>query len=149
MLCCLDRGKLAWLLDCLDKIRANGEKALIFCVQKRLQEALASHLGLIYGFVVPVINGDTKTTSQRNPESTRLGLIEQFSNASGFGVCVLSPIAAGAGLNIVAANHVIHLERHWNPAKEDQATDRAYRIGQTRPVTVYLPTGIHPRVKIF
>ena len=62
----------------------------------------------------------------------------------GFGICILSPIAAGAGLNIVAANHVIHLERHWNPAKEDQATDRAYRIGQTRAVTVYLPTVRHP-----
>jgi hypothetical protein len=47
-------------------------------------------------------------------------------------------------LNIVAANHVVHLERHWNPAKEDQATDRAYRIGQTKPVAVYLPSATHP-----
>lgn len=142
-------GKLDWLLMCLDQIRAIDEKALIFCVQKRLQEALASHLGQIYGLYVPVINGDTKTMSRRSPETTRLGLIEQFSNKPGFGVCVLSPIAVGAGLNIVAANHVIHLERYWNPAKEDQATDRVYRIGQTRPVTVYLPTGIHPKVDSF
>ncbi len=109
-----------------------------------MQEALASHLGIIFGLHVPVINGDTKTTSRRDPEETRLGLIDQFSGRTGFGVCILSPIAAGAGLNIVAANHVMHLERHWNPAKEDQATDRAYRIGQTRPVTVYLPAARHP-----
>jgi HJR/Mrr/RecB family endonuclease len=62
---------------------------------------------------------------------------------------VLSPIAAGAGLNIVAANHVIHLERHWNPAKEDQATDRAYRIGQEKPVTVYLPSATHTEFASF
>jgi superfamily II DNA or RNA helicase len=142
-------GKLVWLLQCLDRIQARGEKVLIFCVQKKLQEALSLHLGQIYGLSVPVINGDTKASSRRSSQTTRLGLIEQFSNQPGFGVCVLSPIAAGAGLNIVAANHVIHLERHWNPAKEDQATDRAYRIGQTRPVHVYLPTGKHPEVASF
>jgi hypothetical protein len=142
-------GKLAWLLDSLERIKEDGEKVLIFCVQKRLQEALARHLGQIYGLSVPVINGDTKASSKRSSETTRLGLIEQFSNLPGFGICVLSPIAAGAGLNIVAANHVIHLERHWNPAKEDQATDRVYRIGQTRPVRVYLPTGQHPEIASF
>lgn len=57
---------------------------------------------------------------------------------------VISPVAAGVGLTITAANHVIHLERHWNPAKEAQATDRAYRIGQTRPVYVYIPILTHP-----
>jgi superfamily II DNA or RNA helicase len=142
-------GKLAWLLQCLDKIKEMDEKVLIFCVQKKLQEGLARHLIKIYGLSVPVINGDTKATSRTNFEGTRLGLIEKFSKQSGFSICVLSPIATGAGLNIVAANHVIHLERHWNPAKEDQATDRVYRIGQTRPVTVYLPTGNHPEVVSF
>ena len=137
-------GKLAWLLGRLDEIKPLAEKVLVFCVQKKLQEALARHLALIYGFNVPIINGDTKATSRHNPEETRLGLIEQFSQREGFAICILSPIAAGAGLNIVAANHVVHLERHWNPAKEDQATDRAYRIGQTRPVTVYLPAARHP-----
>lgn len=137
-------GKLAWLLRRLDEIKPLGEKVLVFCVQKKLQEALARHLALIYGVNVPIINGDTKATSRHDPKETRLGLIEQFSRRDGFGICILSPIAAGAGLNIVAANHVIHLERHWNPAKEDQATDRAYRIGQTRPVSVYLPAARHP-----
>ncbi|MBI5591541.1 MAG: restriction endonuclease [Deltaproteobacteria bacterium] len=142
-------GKLAWLLNQLDEIKEIGEKVLIFCVQKKLQEALAHHLGQIYTLTVPVINGDTKATSNRKPETTRLGLIAQFGSQSGFAICVLSPIAAGAGLNIVAANHVIHLERHWNPAKEDQATDRVYRIGQTRPVTVYLPTCTNPDIASF
>lgn len=142
-------GKLAWLLQCLDQIKAKAEKVLIFCVQKKLQVALSHHLGLIYGLSVPVINGDTKATSRCSPDTTRLGLIEKFSNYPGFGICVLSPIAAGAGLNIVAANHVIHLERHWNPAKEDQATDRVYRIGQNRPVHIYLPTSQHPQITSF
>ena len=140
-------GKLAWLLRRLDEIKPLGEKVLIFCVQKKLQEALARHLALIHGITVPIINGDTKATSRLAPEDTRLGLIDQFSKRAGFGICILSPIAAGAGLNIVAANHVIHLERHWNPAKEDQATDRAYRIGQTRAVTVYLPAARHPNTE--
>jgi len=140
-----ESGKLAWLLDTLDEIRDRGEKALIFSVQKQLQELLASHLGGIYGVKVPVINGDTKAASKAKPNETRLGLIKSFCDASGFGVCVLSPIAAGAGLNIVAANHVIHLERHWNPAKEDQATDRAYRIGQEKDVKVHLPILMHSR----
>lgn len=136
-------GKLGWLLSKLDDIRSCGEKVLIFCVLKELQAALSAHLEIIYGIPVPIINGDTKATSQRSPERTRMGLIDAFSKRPGFGVCVLSPIAAGAGLNIVAANHVIHLERHWNPAKEDQATDRAYRIGAKKPVLVYLPSAQH------
>jgi hypothetical protein len=140
-------GKLAWLFRRLDEIKPFGEKVLVFCVQKKLQEALSHHLGLIYGLNVPIINGDTKATSRNDSEETRLGLIEQFSQREGFGICVLSPIAAGAGLNIVAANHIVHLERHWNPAKEDQATDRAYRIGQTRPVTIYLPVARHPNLE--
>jgi hypothetical protein len=118
-------------------------------VLKELQEALSAHLEVIYGLAVPIINGDTKATSRHNPEQTRLGLIGAFSKRPGFGICVLSPIAAGAGLNIVAANHVIHLERHWNPAKEDQATDRAYRIGQRKPVTVYLPNATHSEFASF
>lgn len=137
-------AKLSWLLQQLDLIKEKGEKALVFCVFKQLQEALSRHLETIYGLPFPIINGDTKTQSKADPGITRLGLLKEFSATLGFSVCVLSPIAAGVGLNIVAANHVIHLERHWNPAKEDQATDRAYRIGQEKTVTVYLPLAKHP-----
>ena len=136
--------KFSWLLQQLDEIKSSGEKVLIFAIQKKLQDLLCSHLCEIYGVKIPVINGDTKAISSRKPNETRLGLIDEFSNSKGFGICVLSPIAAGAGLNITAANHVIHLERHWNPAKEDQATDRAYRIGQSKDVYVYLPISEHP-----
>lgn len=66
-------------------------------------------------------------------------MIREFSQTPGFDVMILSPRAAGVGLNIVAANHVIHYSREWNPAVENQATDRAYRIGQTKPVYVYYP----------
>jgi len=58
---------------------------------------------------------------------------------------LLSPKAGGVGLTITAANHVIHLTRWWNPAVEDQSTDRAYRIGQTKTVYVYIPIAIHPK----
>jgi hypothetical protein len=137
-------AKLGWLVEKLDAIRDSGQKVLIFSIQKKLQDLLSSHLSEIYGVNVPVINGDTKAISSRKPNETRLGLIAGFSSSEGFAICILSPIAAGAGLNITAANHVIHLERHWNPAKEDQATDRAYRIGQTKDVQVYLPMLEHP-----
>lgn len=61
----------------------------------------------------------------------------------------MSPIAAGMGLNVTAANNVIHYSRHWNPAKENQATDRAYRIGQTRDVFVYYPMAVSRRFRSF
>lgn len=67
-------------------------------------------------------------------------MIDTFQAKPGFGVIILSTTAVGFGVNVQAANHVIHFTRCWNPAKEDQATDRAYRIGQTRNVFVYYPT---------
>ena len=61
----------------------------------------------------------------------------------------MSPLAVGVGLTVVGANHAIHLERHWNPAKEAQATDRIHRIGQTREVHVHYPIALHPDVDSF
>jgi hypothetical protein len=71
--------------------------------------------------------------------------VEGFKKSSGFNVLILSPDVAGIGLTIVEANHVIHYGRWWNPAKESQATDRVYRIGQTKPVHVYYPVSKHPQ----
>ena len=82
-----------------------------------------------------VINGDTAVTE--NSSTSRQGKIKTFQQKPGFDVIILSPLAVGFGVNIQAANHVIHFTRSWNPAKEDQATDRAYRIGQTKDVFVY------------
>ena len=76
-------------------------------------------------------------------------LIDRFQKAPGFNVIILSPLAVGFGVNIQAANHVIHFTRTWNPAKEDQATDRAYRIGQRRDVTVYYPSVVGDKFKSF
>jgi len=84
-----------------------------------------------------VINGDTSADSAN--ANNRQRRIKKFQDKPGFGVIVLSPLAVGFGVNIQAANHVVHFTRTWNPAKEDQATDRAYRIGQTKDVHVYYP----------
>ncbi len=93
---------------------------------------------------MPIINGDTKAVAKNKATRTRQRIIDEFEQALGFGLMVMSPVAAGVGLTITAANNVIHLERHWNPAKEDQATDRVYRIGQKKDVNVYLPILLHP-----
>jgi len=89
---------------------------------------------------VKIINGDTNSSSERG--LSRQNLIDIFQSQIGFGVIILSTTAVGFGVNVQAANHVIHFTRPWNPAKEDQATDRAYRIGQTKDVFVYYPTVI-------
>ena len=77
--------------------------------------------------------------SRAKHSASRQKRIKAFQGTPGFGVLILSPVAVGFGVNIQGANHVIHYSRTWNPAKEDQATDRAYRIGQTRDVYVYCP----------
>ena len=75
---------------------------------------------------------------------TRKARVDRFQDRTGFDVMILSPRAGGVGLTLTAANHVIHLSRWWNPAVEDQCTDRVFRIGQRRTVHVYLPIARHP-----
>ncbi|WP_241235203.1 helicase-related protein, partial [Pseudomonas aeruginosa] len=75
--------------------------------------------------------------------------IAEFEAKSGFNILIMSPVAAGVGLTVIGANHVVHLERHWNPAKEAQASDRVYRIGQTKPVFIHLPAVTHPQFDSF
>lgn len=74
----------------------------------------------------------------------RLRRVNEFQRAPGFDVMLISPKAGGVGLTLTAATCVIHLSRWWNPAVEDQCTDRAYRLGQSRPVSVHLPMAVHP-----
>ena len=120
----------------LDEVREKGEKALIFVESRKIQMLLRTFLEQIYKIQVqPPINGTTQAVARQK-------MVDQFNRAPGFQVLLLSPEAAGVGLNITGANHVIHLSRCWNPAKEDQATDRAYRIGQKKAVTVYLPMAV-------
>ena len=79
------------------------------------------------------------------PGARRQAMVNAFQNLpAGFAVILLSPRAAGIGLTLTAANHVIHLDRWWNPAVEDHCTDRVYRMGQEKPVQVCLPIALHP-----
>ena len=93
---------------------------------------------------VNILNGGTaRASGSKRPTATavhtRERIIEEFRTAFGFQVLILSPEVAGIGLTLTEANHVFHYGRWWNPAVEAQANDRVYRIGQKRPVTVYLP----------
>lgn len=123
--------KLARTLKILETVAARGEKALVFTEALPLQYMLRWWIIRHFGPVpLWVVNGNTPS---------RQTLVDRFQRIPGFAVMILSPLAAGVGLTITAANHVIHYTRWWNPAVEDQATDRAHRIGQNRPVTVYHP----------
>jgi SNF2 family DNA or RNA helicase len=123
--------KLAWMLSELESIKAKREKAIVFTEIREVQTALHYFLRERFKLKPFIVNGDSEN---------RQSFIDKFSSNDGFDVIILSPLAAGAGLNVVAANHVFHFTRAWNPAKEAQATDRAYRIGQEKDVIVYCPT---------
>lgn len=122
--------KLSWLIRELRRIREAREKAIVFTELREVQAALYHFFQKEFGLKPSIINGDSQN---------RQAYIERFSSAEGFNVIILSTLAAGAGLNVTAANHVFHFTRAWNPAKENQATDRAYRIGQAKDVFVYCP----------
>lgn len=135
-------GKVKETLKILDEIRKRNEKVIIFCIYKESQRLLQRVIYDRYGISTKIINGDTKvltTARSNNGKYSRQQAIDSFEAIKGFNVIIMSPIAAGMGLNVTAANNVIHFGRHWNPAKESQATDRAYRIGQEKDVNVYYP----------
>jgi hypothetical protein len=129
--------KLDWLLTKLAEIRRREEKAIIFCEFRAIQRLLRHYIDETFGYSPDIINGDTVASASH--VASRQKRIKAFQAQPGFGAIILSPLAVGFGINIQAANHVIHYTRTWNPAKEDQATDRAYRIGQTKDVYVYCP----------
>jgi SNF2 family DNA or RNA helicase/HJR/Mrr/RecB family endonuclease len=124
-------SKMHALIELLEKIKNKNEKVLIFIIRHSMQTLLQTALNQYFSINIDTING-----KNNNKESVDRKL-DAFENIDGFGIMILSPLAAGVGLTITAANHVIHLERHWNPAKEDQASDRVYRIGQEKPVYIY------------
>lgn len=123
--------KLNWLLTRLAEVQRAGEKAIVFTELREVQAALYYFLKESFDIRPFIINGDSQG---------RQGYIDKFSAKPGFDIIILSTLAAGAGLNVTAANHVFHFTRAWNPSKEAQATDRAFRIGQERDVFVYCPT---------
>jgi SNF2 family DNA or RNA helicase len=137
-------ARLQATIPFLDRIKEKNEKAIIFAERKETQKMLQKVCYDRYGLVAKIINGDTPSivTRQSTRKQSRQSSIDQFQAIDGFNVIIMSPVAAGMGLNVTAANHVIHYSRHWNPAKESQATDRAYRIGQEKDVYVYYPMAV-------
>ena len=134
-------ARLSQAFDKLEDIASKNEKVIIFVNSRRIQSVLARLIEQKFGCPRPeFIRGDT-IPGQRQE------IVNRFSGLKGFAALVLSPRAAGVGLNIVAANHVIHLDRWWNPAVEDQCTDRAYRIGATKEVYVHTVGAVHPLLK--
>ena len=145
-----ESSKLDITIKLLSQIQKRQEKVIIFIENKRLQPfmslALAKHFKLPS---IDIINGDVKAVTNKKDVPTRKSIIEDFEAVEGFNIIIMSPVAAGVGLTVVGANNVIHYERHWNPAKEAQATDRVYRIGQEKDVNVYVPIAHHPEKPSF
>ena len=137
-------ARLQATIKFLDDIRDKGEKVIIFSERKESQKMLQKICRERYGIIAKIINGDTPSivVKQYGGMQSRQSSIDEFQSVNGFNIIIMSPIAAGMGLNVTAANHVIHYSRHWNPAKENQATDRAYRIGQEKDVYVYYPMAV-------
>jgi superfamily II DNA or RNA helicase len=125
-----DSGKFARLAEIADEIAGRQEKALIFTQFRELTRPLADFLEGVFGRPGVVLSGDTEVEKRK-------GLVAQFQREDGPPFFVLSLKAGGTGLNLTAARHVIHFDRWWNPAVENQATDRAYRIGQKSGVLVH------------
>jgi hypothetical protein len=124
-------GKLARLEEIVEEILAAGEKALLFTQYAEFGGSLQAYLTARFGREVLYLHGGVS-------KSDRDAMVARFQNtdAPGPALFVLSLKAGGTGLTLTAANHVIHVDRWWNPAVEDQATDRAFRIGQKRAVQV-------------
>ncbi len=133
-----DCPKLETLLEILKGVKRTGEKALIFTRTLDMQQLLAAAIREAFGQRVDIVNGAAKKGSETMTSSaTRKSMIERFKSDPSVNFIILSPDVAGIGLTLVEANHVIHYGRWWNPAKESQATDRVYRIGQKKDVHVY------------
>ncbi|MBJ3807593.1 DEAD/DEAH box helicase [Streptomyces flavofungini] len=121
-------GKLDLLDELLDTILSEGASVLVFTQYVEMARLLEAHLGA-RGVPTQLLHGGT-------PVAAREAMVDRFQ-AGEVPVFLLSLKAAGTGLNLTRASHVVHYDRWWNPAVEDQATDRAYRIGQTQPVQVH------------
>ena len=125
-----DSGKWARLRDIGEVIAAKQEKVLVFTQFREMTAPLAAFLGSIFGRAGLVLHGETEVKKRRD-------LVRRFQEEEAVPFFVLSLKAGGAGLNLTAASHVVHFDRWWNPAVENQATDRAFRIGQSKNVLVH------------
>jgi len=123
-------GKYGRLREICEEIESRGEKVLVFSQFREMALQLTSFLGSVFGRSGLVLHGGT-------PVAERQRIVERFQHEDGPPFLVLSLKAGGTGLNLTAASQVIHFDRWWNPAVENQATDRAFRIGQKRNVLVH------------
>ncbi|HQH74415.1 MAG TPA: DEAD/DEAH box helicase, partial [bacterium] len=123
-------GKLARLTEMFEELLSVGDRALVFTQFAEMGGILQGYLQEQFGREVLFLHGAT-TKSKRDQ------MVERFQREDGPSVFILSLKAGGTGLNLTRANHVFHFDRWWNPAVENQATDRAFRIGQTRNVQVH------------
>jgi non-specific serine/threonine protein kinase len=123
-------GKFARLAELAEELASRQEKALVFTQFRELADPLARYLAGLFGRPGLVLHGQT-------PVKERMRLVERFQADETIPFFVLSLRAGGTGLNLTAASQVIHFDRWWNPAVENQATDRAFRIGQRRNVIVH------------
>jgi superfamily II DNA or RNA helicase len=124
-------GKLDRLGEMLEEALSVGDRALVFTQFAEMGHMLRTHLQSLFGVEVLFLHGGT-------PQKQRDRIVSRFqSGQGGPPIFILSLKAGGTGLNLTAANHVFHFDRWWNPAVENQATDRAFRIGQTRDVQVH------------
>ncbi|MBF0118911.1 MAG: restriction endonuclease [Desulfobacterales bacterium] len=144
-------AKLKILMKILRDIKEKKEKAIVFAERRPTQKMLAKVIRHEFDLYPSIINGDTPVSlkNQQSSVFSRQQTIDLFQEFVGFNVIIMSPLAGGVGLNITEANHVIHYSRHWNPAKEEQATDRVYRIGQKKEVFVYYPMAVSNEFKTF
>ncbi|OZE35086.1 ATP-dependent helicase [Rhodococcus sp. 05-2254-6] len=122
-------GKIGLVEDMLDSILGDNEKALLFTQFREFGELVAPYFAERFGTEVPFLHGGVS-------KAKRDEMVEKFQSDDGPPIMMLSLKAGGTGLNLTAANHVVHLDRWWNPAVENQATDRAFRIGQRKNVEV-------------
>lgn len=125
-----ESGKFNRLRELGEEIASRQEKLLVFSQFREMTEPLAGFLATVFGRSGLALHGGT-------PVGKRKDLVNAFQSETGPPFMVLSLKAGGTGLNLTAASHVIHFDRWWNPAVENQATDRAFRIGQTRNVVVH------------
>jgi non-specific serine/threonine protein kinase len=126
----IDSGKWARLREIAEVVAARQEKMLVFTQFREVTAPLAAFLGSVFERPGLVLHGETEVKKRKD-------LVQRFQEDEAVRFFVLSLKAGGAGLNLTAASHVVHFDRWWNPAVENQATDRAFRIGQTKNVLVH------------
>ena len=129
--------KLRKTMEILRSIQADGDKALIFATRRMAMRFLHAAIWHTFSLNARIINGEVSDDDHEYRHDTRKAILKTFEESSGFDVLILSPEVAGVGLTITSANHVIHYARPWNPAKEAQSSDRVYRMGQLKDVSIH------------